>query len=149
VTASTDEILGSAVARLAAVAPYLLADPTALPALRERGAGALFTRLVEDVRASKRDDHVWLLCVGLTGAFPLPHQVRSARRALLLSSGEPAFVAFLETTFDLAAGATGLTAEIEVVHRGVVVDVDFCASTTPESSVSYARPWPAGTAPAS
>jgi glycosyltransferase involved in cell wall biosynthesis len=123
-----EELLDTAFRRLITVAPHLLRDPAALPALRERGAGALLGQIIEDVRASKRNDHVWLLCVGLTGTFPLPDQVRSARRALLLSTGDVALIAFLESTFDLAAGAAGLAADIEIVHRGVVVDVDFCAT---------------------
>jgi hypothetical protein len=128
VTLSNDELLASALGRLRAVAPHLLSDPADLPALVERGAGPLMLRLIEDVRASMRNDQIWLLCVGLTGTFPLPDQLRTARRALLLSDGDLAFVDFLESTFDLGAGTAGLASDIEIVHRGVVVDVDFCAT---------------------
>ncbi|WP_411699842.1 glycosyltransferase [Conyzicola sp.] len=127
-TLTTEELADSALGRLVAVAPHLLAEPGDLPALRERGAGPLTVRLVEDVRATMRNDQIWLLCVGLTGTFPLPDQLRAARRALLLSDADLAFVDFLEATFDLGAGTEGLASDIEIVHRGVVVDVDFCAT---------------------
>jgi hypothetical protein len=128
VTQSIEELLESALGRLVTVAPHILRDPSALDGLRERGAGALLVRLIEDVRETRRDDQVWLLCVGLSGTFPLPDQVRAARRSLLLSDGDLAFVAFLESTFTLAAGTAGLVSDLEIVHRGVVVDVDFCAT---------------------
>lgn len=123
-----EELLESALGRLITVAPHLLGRPDDLPSLAERGAGPLMTQLVEDVRATMRSDHIWLLCIGLTGTFPQPDQLRSVRRALRLSDSGLAFVDFLEATFDLGAGAEGLASDIELVHRGVVVDVDFCAT---------------------
>ena len=127
-TLGNEELVASALGRLSAVAPHLLHDPDDLPSLVERGAGPLMLRLIEDVRATMRNDQIWLLCVGLTGTFPLPDQLRAARRALLLSDGDLAFVDFLESTFDLGAGTAGLVSDIEIVHRGIVVDVDFCAT---------------------
>lgn len=125
---TVEELTGSALARLVAVAPYLLRDPSQLDSLASRGSGALLSALIENVRATRRNDQVWLLSVGLTGSFPLPDQVRAARRSLLLADGDLAFIDFLESSFGLATGTESLDVTIEVVHRGVVIDVDFCAT---------------------
>ena len=132
---TVEELIDAAFARLVAVAPYILSDATRLPELESRGSGALLSALIEDVRASRRNDQVWLLSVGLTASFPLPDQVRSARRALLLADGDLAFIDFLEATFGLATGTESLDATLEVVHRGVVVDVDFCATNLAHTGI--------------
>jgi len=128
VSLTVEELSESAFARLVAVAPHILGDPARLPDLEARGSGALLSALIEEIRHSRRNDQVWLLSVGLTGSFPLPDQVRSARRALLLADGDLAFIDFLEATFGLATGTESLDVTLEVVHRGVVIDVDFCAT---------------------
>lgn len=127
-TLSVEALTDSTHARLCAVAPHLLRRPEQLDGLISRGPGALLTQLIEDVRGSRRNEDVWLLSVGLTGSFPLPDQVRATRRALLLADGDLAFIDFLEATFGLATGTERLDVLIEVVHNGVVVDVDFCAT---------------------
>jgi glycosyltransferase involved in cell wall biosynthesis len=135
VSLTVDELSHSAFARLVAVAPHILTDPVRLPELEARGGGALLSALIEDIRLTRRNDQVWLLSVGLTGSFPLPEQVRAARRSLLLADGDLAFIDFLEATFGLATGTESLDATIEVVHRGVVVDVDFCATNLAHTGI--------------
>lgn len=96
--------------------------------LADRGAAALLDAVARDVRASGDERFVWMLIVALTATFPNAARVHMVRRSLALAEASMATATLLEACFDDAARFETLDLEIEVVARGVVVDVDFCAN---------------------
>lgn len=113
--------------RLRALAPHMAPDVDA-ERLQERGAAVLLDAVTRSVRASGDERFVWMLIVALTATFPNAARVHMVRRALTLADPEMAAATLMECCFDDAARFETLDLEIDVVARGVVVDVDFCAN---------------------
>lgn len=112
--------------RLRTVGSVLLDGP--LPEPDEdpaRDAADMLERLVVTVRADPTQDRVWLLCVGISGAFPTPEETLEAGRILKLFPVDDAMFLLLDRVLssDVVAAATPL----ELVTGAVVVDVDHTA----------------------
>ena len=95
------------------------------PASPER-VGDLLAHLVDRARSHPDASVTWLLLVALTGAFPTSEEVLDARRRLV-ADPPGASARWLLTTALALATVTDCLAGIDIVHDGVVVDVDFSA----------------------
>jgi glycosyltransferase involved in cell wall biosynthesis len=83
--------------------------------------------LARRIRASDDLDQLWLLHVGITGAFPRTDELGLLRRKLILATPATAMMAALEATIDLQSRTHSGLRTIEIVPDTVLVDVDFCA----------------------
>ena len=115
--------------RLRTVAPYLL--ETVPPPREDAGedSGILLTALVDAVRASGDIQELWLLWTALASAFPTGDELLEARRLLQLADTGGSLAWLLDATHDAVLNAGTPTAEMTVVEDGVLVDVDFCATS--------------------
>jgi glycosyltransferase involved in cell wall biosynthesis len=130
-----ERVLGRAAhRRLSAVAPHILGAERAAEAVGD-GPGPLLAELARAAKRESRDDLLWLLIVGLTGAFPTADRMRGVRRALKLACEADAFTAFVAACGEVAAHSENLAKEIDVVSGGVVADVDFCATNTHNTGI--------------
>lgn len=115
--------------RLRAAAPYLLeAVPPPLEDAAE-DSGVVLIALVDSVRASGDLEHLWLLWTALASAFPTGDELLDARRFLQLADTGGSVAWLLDATHAAVLNAGTPTAEMTVVEGGVLVDVDFCATS--------------------
>ncbi|RFA08443.1 hypothetical protein B7R54_03800 [Subtercola boreus] len=113
--------------RLVSVGRILLADDDAIEALRARGSGVLADALVRQVQLTRRDDHLWLLLVGLTASFPEVDLVLRARRALGVNPPQLALAALLDAVHRSGKRLDSLDSDLSIETVSAVADVDFCA----------------------
>ncbi|SCX51762.1 Glycosyltransferase involved in cell wall bisynthesis [Klenkia marina] len=122
--------VGAALAqRLRAVAPFVVeAVPDADP-VPQQDAGTVLTTLVEELRSRADASKAWLVWTALTGAFPTHDELASMRRHLELTDTLGSVQWLLEAGLSAVVGGGSPDAELEVLDQGVVVDVDFCATS--------------------
>lgn len=115
--------------RLRAAAPHVLDEVPRPSASDAQDAGTLLQLMVDRVRTTGSDGHLWLVWTALTSAFPTGDELIDARRHLLLSDGEGAVAWLLEVGHSAVLNAGEPAAEMDVVCDAVVADVDFCATS--------------------
>lgn len=93
----------------------------------EAPASSVLDVLSRHVREADDMEQLWLLHVGITGAFPRTSELGVLRRKLILSTPATSMLAALEATIDLQSRTHSGLRTIEVVPDEVLVDVDFCA----------------------
>lgn len=117
--------------RLRAIAQVLLGSEPAPQESPAQDAAQILDRLVRRQRTSHQADpaSLWLLVVGLTGAFPTRDEMLDCRRRLELAttSGE-ATVSLLDLGHEMVRSRGEIEGvEIEVVQDRVVLDADYSA----------------------
>ncbi len=89
--------------------------------------GELLHELVASVVERPAHDRVWLLLVALSATFPVDEDVRAARRQLELASVAECCIWLLEWSYAAAQERATGACRLQLVHGGVLVDVDFTA----------------------
>lgn len=93
-------------------------------------------RLVDAVAAQPSGDHLWLLFVSLSGAFPESADVVALRRVIELAADSDARVeAALALVHDAAIERGSWDRPMRLVHEGTIVEVDFCAKHEHNSGI--------------
>ena len=116
--------------RLRAVLPVLLPglDGTGTADAHDGEAcGDLLHELVASVVEQPSHDRVWLLLVALSATFPVDEDVRAARRQLELDTVSKCCIWLLEWSYTAAQERASGAFRLQLVHAGVLVDVDFTA----------------------
>ncbi|RKR73247.1 glycosyltransferase [Frondihabitans australicus] len=90
-------------------------------------AAEVLDAVARHVRERDLVDELWLLHIGITGAFPRTDELEVLRRKLMLSSPATAMLAALEATIELQSRTHSGLRTIEIAEGEVLVDVDFCA----------------------
>jgi glycosyltransferase involved in cell wall biosynthesis len=111
-------------ARLRAIATLLVAGD--LPAVSDdpvHDVGAVLDRCITAVRCDLTRPRIWLLCTGVTGAFPRPDDVQAGLRTFELGSRHECWNWMLAH----ALGERATVRPIQVISGAVIVDVDYTA----------------------
>lgn len=92
--------------------------------------------LVDAVAAQPTGDHLWLLYVSLSGAFPESDEVIALRRAIELAVDSDARVeATLALVHDVAIERGSWDRPMRLIQQGTLVEVDFCAKHEHNSGI--------------
>lgn len=121
--------------RLRAVAPYILGRAPFTDHDPVEHAGLLLSEMADSVRADGDLSHLWLLWTALAGAYPTSDELLAARRFLQLTGPADGVAWLLEAAYAAVLNAGAPTAELEVVADAVVVDVDFCATSSHHTGI--------------
>ena len=134
-SALAEDLLAATRQRLTVVAPTLLGSSTA------DGDGSvadLLQRVTLAVADNPALDRVWRLVVGLTGCYPDASTVHLARRRLRLAPAGAEVSALLDALLEGDVTRYDPSRRAVLVDRGVLVDVDFCA-TEPHHNTGIQR----------
>ncbi len=116
--------------RLRSVLPHLLDGP---PPARDpdpaADAGLTLDLLVASVAAHPTNDRIWLLVTAICAAFPTRNDVDRVRRMLELRDHTGSAIGLLDSCRSIVSDRGEPGATVEILHHGVVVDVDHTAKS--------------------
>jgi glycosyltransferase involved in cell wall biosynthesis len=127
-------IIDGLAARLLSAAPHLGWSADDAAAIARRGPGPLINALARRVADEDAREGVWLLVAAMTASLPTAAEVLRVQRELRRSTPARVHRVLLEAAIRVPGSFVDPVPRAEVVS-GVVVDVDFSATTTHNTGV--------------